>query len=547
VTNSIADLFIDRLLEYKRYQTRSILETLEEQMSVAQKELSQSEEALRNFRSRNPRVFLSDARQSMIQNMAENEALVNTYQNNLSDIKQLQQNLASSPSKESKHYAYQNLIAFMESQQVPGATLFSSRYQELLTELRQLQTEGYSDTHPSISATQDQIMRLQTEIDGRFRQFQAQISSNIERTNQNLNSERQNLRKLPGSELRLAELIRNRSIKENVLTNIMVRYNEAKVTDAAVIPDAYIIDYAQPPIIRPKGLTWNLLIFAGGGILGVLLALAAFLGLAYIDKRLWTSKEVEDKLGFQVLALIPKIGDEKTDYFKNNETIDPKLVTSDYAPTASGEAFRRLRTLLNLRLERQNKTIVISSHFPNEGKSLICSNLAIAYAQQKMKTLLIDGDLRRGVQHSSFAREKVPGLSDMLVKRTDVNQQSISQFIKNTHVPNLFLLTSGQQIPNPSEILSSKHMQRIYEILITKFDRIVIDTPPFGVSPEVFVLNGYVHNLAFVLMSNKTNISKFSEAIKEFNQLRNDICGVIINGADEDPNRKYYDYSYYNY
>ena len=200
-----------------------------------------------------------------------------------------------------------------------------------------------------------------------------------------------------------------------------------------------------------------------------------------------------------------------------------------------------------MQLGNDNKSLIVGSLFPNEGKSLIAANLAIAFAQQKKKTILIDCDLRRGVQHSTFAKNKVPGFTDMIIKKGNINTKNITDYIQNTHIPNLFLITSGQPIPNPSESLGTPQMEITFSLLTSRFDRIIFDSPPFGLSPDLMVMAKFTKNIILVLKSGATNLSHFKTAFDELGKVRENIIGLVINGSDEVIKNNKYKYSYYQY
>jgi len=447
VTNKVTDMFIEKLLEYKRFQTRSILGTLDEQLKVAQAELSESEVELRKFREDNPKVYLSQGREALIGDLANNETQLENIKNVQNDISQMQQKLNNSTSSDVKHFIFLEIISFLENQNVAGASLLSQRYQALITVKDKLTNDNYNIDHPLFQSNQTQITQMRNEIAGRLEEYRNELLKTLRTSRQNIYSGQTTLQSLPRNELRLAELQRNRQIKENILSNIMMRYNEAKVTDAAIIPDAYIVDHATIPIVESGGILQTIKFSGVGFFVGIIIGIFFMIIIVFINNKIWSSNEVHDKIKLPILALIPviEIGNEN-DEFKNNETIDPKLVTSDYAPTLAGETFRKLRTLIDMRLGNDNKILIVGSLFPNEGKSLIAANLAIAFAQQKKRTILIDCDLRRGVQHSTFAKNKTPGFTDIIVKKGNIDTKSITNYIQDTHIPNLFLLTSGKFI-----------------------------------------------------------------------------------------------------
>ena len=548
VTNKVTDMFIQKLLEYKRFQTRSILETLDEQLRVAQKELSESEAELRRFREENPNVFLTQGRETLVNTLANNQTQLQSIKNIQHSIDQMQTKWQNSNSMESKHFVCLEIISFLENQNVAGAALLSERYQDLISERDRLKNEQFNDDHPFVQNNTNQIIQTQNEIADRLTEFQNQLSNDIQISRRNISNSQMTLRSLPRNELKLAELQRNRQIKENILSNIMVRYNEAKVTDAAVIPDAYIVDRATIPIVEQSGM-FEIIKFSGVGfILGIFIGIIILVIFVFFDNKIWSSQEVQDKIKLSILAMIPVIDDENLNSgFKNNDTIDPKLVTGDYAPTLAGETFRKLRTRIDMQLGNDNKSLIVGSLFPNEGKSLIAANLAIAFAQQKKKTILIDCDLRRGVQHSTFAKNKVPGFTDMIIKKGNINTKNITDYIQNTHIPNLFLITSGQPIPNPSESLGTPQMEITFSLLTSRFDRIIFDSPPFGLSPDLMVMAKFTKNIILVLKSGATNLSHFKTAFDELGKVRENIIGLVINGSDEVIKNNKYKYSYYQY
>ena len=162
-------------------------------------------------------------------------------------------------------------------------------------------------------------------------------------------------------------------------------------------------------------------------------------------------------------------------------------------------------------------------------------------------TLLIDADLRRGVLHNTFKCIKKPGLTDILIGNNPVNFENISSIIQNTHIPNLFILTSGIQIPNPSESLGSQRMVEIYRQLETNFGVIIFDTPPINNIPEAIILNNLVHGIILVVRYAKTNLVQFAAKLSEFKNIEQDFLGVVLNASEEYSQKQYTKDSYYNY
>ncbi len=156
----------------------------------------------------------------------------------------------------------------------------------------------------------------------------------------------------------------------------------------------------------------------------------------------------------------------------------PKI--TDSLASAFAESFRKLRNSLDYsRVDNPVKSILVSGTAMSEGKSTVCANLGMAYALVGRKTLIIDCDLRRASQHRKFATRRSPGLTDYLFSEKSTIDDN---FFQATHMENLFLLTAGQKVPNPNEMLGSARMTEMLRELHGRFDRILLDCPPFFLS-----------------------------------------------------------------
>ena len=549
VSNAIAKIFINMLYEQKRYQTSSVIASLEGQLHVSRGELEQAENNLRRFREQNPFVFLAQDGQSIVNEMSDYETSLLDINQNLSDLRALLEETQQSTNFEVKANIYRELLDFLDAKEVPGASPFAQQYDQIMGRVQTLNRENYSPDHPIIVDLKNQIQELKVQVDNLANSYLVNLESNLVRAEQNMDNFRTNLRRLPRKEIRLAELERDQQIKENILTSITTRYNEARITDAAIIPDAFIIDKAQPPLVFGANPLDKIKIYGIGLFLGFALGCGLFITLDFANKTVRSASDIENNLKLPLLATIPVIisNDELPEDFDLKKSFDEKLIVSDYAPNIAGESFRLLRTKLMIREEDDRKSYVIASLNPNEGKSLIAANLAITFAQQKIPTIIIDCDLRRGVLHNTFNCIKKPGITDILIGTNPLEFEDISNVIQNTHIPNLFILTAGVQIPNPSELLGSNRMLSLYGKLKDNFGVIIFDTPPINIIPEAIVLNNFVHSLILVVRYAKTSSLDLANKLSEFSNIEQDLLGVVINASEEFSEKKYQKYSYYNY
>lgn len=223
-----------------------------------------------------------------------------------------------------------------------------------------------------------------------------------------------------------------------------------------------------------------------------------------------------------------------------------KLITAEFRQEYVKELFRSLRTKILMGLHYDSdKSLVITSLEAEVGKTTMASNIAISVAQQDKKTVLIDGDLKRGSVHTFFDLERSPGLSDFLHLEGVLSAESISTLLRQTHVPNLFVIPSGEYVTNSSELLTSKRFEVLKQLLSQQFDITIIDTPPLGSLTDAVVLNEMVSKYIVIVKAGSTNVVDMKKKIKEFPALEEKILGLVLNYAAIDKMRTYYKKSKY--
>lgn len=206
------------------------------------------------------------------------------------------------------------------------------------------------------------------------------------------------------------------------------------------------------------------------------------------------------------------------------------------------ESYRHLRTNIQLANTGQKKSFVLTSSIPGEGKTVSSVNLAIAFAQQDKKVLLVDGDLRRSKLHHVFNIKDNCGMVNFLT-----GQATENEIFKATFIPNLYLLPAGPTPPNPSELLSSKRMHELMQRMRDVFDYIVFDSSPSLLVADACILGNMVDATIFVSKAGRTSRE---EAIRTLQILRsNNIkpLGTLFNDVEfggKGSYRKSYGYRY---
>lgn len=202
----------------------------------------------------------------------------------------------------------------------------------------------------------------------------------------------------------------------------------------------------------------------------------------------------------------------------------------------AAEAYRTLRTNIQYSsFDKEIKAIVVTSSEPGEGKSTTAGNLALSFSQGEKSVIIIDCDLRKPSLHRKFKISNMIGLSDVLI-----GKEKISEAI-HEHTDNLHILTSGKLPPNPSEMLGSKAMERLLEVLKTKYDIIILDSAPLQAVTDAQILSTKVDGTVLVVRAEKTKKESVQQAKSLLDKVGANILGTVLNGV-ENSRKKYYYY-----
>lgn len=223
-----------------------------------------------------------------------------------------------------------------------------------------------------------------------------------------------------------------------------------------------------------------------------------------------------------------------------------ELIAHEDPKSHVSELFRTLRTNIQfMNSSRHLKSLLVTSTLPGEGKTWVSSNLAIAFAQTDKRVVLIDADMRKCCLHDIFNVKACPGLSNYLAGMGAENPQSddISAYLRETEIPNLYLLPSGNVPPNPSELLLSPQMSHLLHKLKGMFDLIVIDATPSKLVTDAVVLSRIVDSTIVVVGHNMTKKDDLTKVVKDIKNVGGNIAGVVYNqkpSTNKKSNETYY-------
>lgn len=225
-----------------------------------------------------------------------------------------------------------------------------------------------------------------------------------------------------------------------------------------------------------------------------------------------------------------------------------EIVVVENPKSPEAEMFRNLRTNIQfMNADSDKKVMLVTSTIPGEGKSYVSANLAAAFAQLDKKVLIVDTDMRKGRQYSLFNLRPRPGLSNFLSGVVDKDfvgeKENIANYIQETDVENLYLISAGSVPPNPSELLVSKKMKKIIESLIESFDVIIFDAPPCLIVADALIMARLVDFNILVTAQNVTRMEDLNKAKTAIENVGGKLAGVVLNKVQV--TTKKYESTYY--
>ncbi|MGA9378388.1 MAG: polysaccharide biosynthesis tyrosine autokinase, partial [Phormidium sp.] len=309
----------------------------------------------------------------------------------------------------------------------------------------------------------------------------------------------------------------------------------ARIIEAPEVP--------QEPITSRKKL-----LIISGVLLGSLLGMATALFLESQDKSLKTVEEAKECFGLTLLVVIPALKKPdkiaKGNFFwkdkPNNKDLErptPKIVVKDDLHTPISAAYRMLQANLRfLSSDRELKTIVVSSSIPQEGKSTVSANLAVAVAQVGRKVLLVDADMHHPVQHRIWDLTNQAGLSNAIVGQTELRT------VIREVMPNLDVLTCGVIPPNPMALLDSQRISLLIDELTVLYDLVIIDAPSLNVAADALILGKKADGLLFVARPGVVDSASATFAKELLEKSNQNVLGLVVNGVipNHEPHSYYY-------
>jgi capsular exopolysaccharide synthesis family protein len=295
------------------------------------------------------------------------------------------------------------------------------------------------------------------------------------------------------------------------------------LAEASAAPDVTVLDSAIAPLRPTKNTAPAIMLFAVAGGLGAAIGLAILLDT--LDGRIRYPEQVTHDLGLAIAGTVPRFPKGGVDQ-QSAEQVTQLL-----------ESFRTLRMNVITSLASP-PALAISSPSPGDGKSFVAANLAMSFADAGFRTLLVDGDTRRGALHEMFGLPRSPGLTDHLAGDADA-----TSIIHPTAHEKLFILPCGHARRRSPELLTSPLLGTLFTQLRSRFDVAIFDTPPMAAGIDAYAIAAAAGSMLVVMRVGETERRMAAAKLLLADRLPIQMLGTVLNAVPPHGEYEYYGFA----
>jgi succinoglycan biosynthesis transport protein ExoP len=553
VSDAIANAYIEQNLAIAQNATSDAVVWLNSQVDHIKRDLEQDENALYLFKERNdlPSTSINEASNMLRVEMQELDTA-------LTHTRTRREELAARYNELSK-------VSADDPDQLPASELLASQflqslrtqYEEALKDRGAALAEGKGENHPVVRRATERLSDAKSALLAEIRNIQGAVARDLAVVTRQesgeaglFNTTRKRAVDLNMKEIEYHRLDRQRDENEKLYALLLERMKEADLARMMKANNIRVIDVATEPkeAIRPRVL------FNTGiaGFMGLLIGMVLFWLREQLDSSIKTPDEVENRLGVTFLGLLPQLDDALSPTYRrrrqrkdaasqsaSNGSIE--LVVHENPLSGIAEAARSIRTnIMFMNPDRPHRTLLVTSAAPSEGKTTVACSIAIALAQGGQRVCIVDCDLRRPRLHRIFGRAGEAGVTNVIV-----GDASLDEVAKPTSIDNLWSIPAGPTPPNPADLLHSERFRKFITDLGTRFDRVVIDSPPIVAVTDSAIVSTLVDGTVFVVRAFKTSKHVSAQGLRSLRDVEARIVGAVLNAVNL--NRSEYTYQQYYY
>ncbi|MCH2232316.1 MAG: polysaccharide biosynthesis tyrosine autokinase [Crocinitomicaceae bacterium] len=524
--DTLTAVFADFSMRTQEEVNTNTLDNIEKQIGEVLKIINDIEINLLNYKSNKNILNLTREEDEYFSKYVEYSKKSRELENKLSSVLSLEEYILTSTDEHilpPSFYILQNDFYLQKT---------ISQIYELQLSLSQ-SSSSISPDNPNYIKKQSQLNNLKKDILVYIGNLKTALESEKVEVNSFVKMYEGKIKNVPKSAQGLENITRELEVNNKMYLFLLEKKTNTLIARAGIIPQVQVIEEAhQMGVIGPEKDRIMTLWTLSGLIIALLIAVVRKLFFETIE----SVDELAEVTDHSVVAGVPLI-----------KNINSDIVVTDMPKSNVSESFRTLRTNISyLRSsDEQSTTILISSFFPGEGKTFCSTNLSVILARSQKKVLVLDFDLHKPKIHKTFGLENNQGVSDYVV-----GSEKPESFI-NKYDDYLDIITAGTIPPNPSELILRDKVTELINWAKSKYDYVLLDTPPFGLLNDSIELTKYADTFLVVLnrqYSKKRGIKHIDSILEKIPETNK---GLILNGIVQKRFRYYYNkYTYkygYNY
>ena len=543
VLATVVDTYVDQNLDTGLDATNKTVEWLDTQLTRLKSDLEAQEMELHDFKIKYNLLSVSYDDQS---NMVR------------AQIQQLNGELTSLKTRKQAVEARLNALNSVDTKdpsEIPASELFAggaladlrAEYVKARGAIALLKASGKGENHPETRALTAQADAAREALLQELKNIQNGAQMDLLTVNRQVSGlsglfkgAQQEALQLNLKELEYSRLHRSKENTEKLFSLVLERSTESGLSKMAPFNNVRVLDRPLKP--RVPIYPNNSANLAVGMALGLLLGLGGAVGRDLLDRTVRTSEDAERELGLPLLGSLPNVSGENAGSsngyygrrgFKRPKgpapsgAVAPELLVHTHPKSVVAEAARAIRTnLMFMSPDNPYRCLLVTSAGPSDGKTTVAAYIAIAIAQTGQSVCLVDCDLRKPRLHTLFKEKNDQGVTTALL---DASQ--LDSALSETGVPNLSLLRSGPTPPNPADLMHSDAFAKLLQELRSKFDRVVIDSPPIGLVTDGVILSTRVDATVLVVRALGTRRDAAKRAVRALRDVGANCAGFVLNAV----------------
>lgn len=518
IINKLIEVYSKEAVEDKNLKAASTIEFLDERLKYLTRELSDVEKDVEQYKRRNELTDVGTQATQYLAQATDYNSKLSEWAIQIDVLESIEDYMQSS----TNHYKMVPSTLTIQDQTL---TSLIGKFNELQLERERILRNAFPD-NPLVKNIDEQLQDLRGNIIENLRNIKRGLVITSNSLRANSGQYQTKINKVPSMERELLEINRQQAIKQNLYLYLLQKREESALSLAANISNSRIIDpaIATDYPISPNKQT----IYLMSILLGLTIPFAGIFLKDLLNDKVQTQHDVEQ------LTDTPILGD-----IMHNDFGTIVVTAGNRAPIV--EMFRLIRAKLQFAaVDRENKTMLVTSSMSGEGKTFFSINLAATLALTGKKVVILELDLRNPNISEELGSADGPGISDYLIS----SEISIADIIKPLEEPaGMFMISSGPIPLNPAELMLSSKLADLINDLKHSFDHIIIDTAPVGQVADAFSLNSIADSTIYIIRYNYTSKKqiKIIDDISRNKELRHPM--IVMNDA-KTGNGSYYGYEY---